>query len=194
MFKYDEFFVTPSGTVDIRRFLPGKKGEFEQTTIGKGGVVPDQIYGQLQMVDRAALNLWTAVQELLAEFPYPAHAFVFGISKGRSSAEAQIEFQIATKESGLDLSQIRCWKPQGPKRWGWKVPTSDSEVSSCIASSFEYQGLDVGGGWQVTYFPISIPVVNIEDAEAKLKIAEKVFEETGIGPFILEPKPWSDAE
>jgi len=192
--KYDEFFVTPSGTVEIRKFGPKKGEDFVQTTIGKDGLVPDRIYSQLQMADKASLHLWNAVQDLLPEFPYPAHAYVFGISKNRSSGQVAIQFQIATEESGLDISQIRCWKPKGPKRWGWRVPQNEIEAASCISSSFEDKGVDVGGGYQVTYFPVTISVVNIEDADAKLAIAAKVFQETGIGPFILKPKPWSDEQ
>lgn len=191
--KYDEFFVTPAGTVEIRRFLRGKKGKFEQSDIGRNGQLLPGVFEQLEEQDGWSLNLWNEVQLLLEQFPYPAHAYVFGISKDREVPNVTIEFQIATEESGLDPSEVRCWKPKGPKRWGWQTPTTDIEVASCISSSFEDKGVDVGGGYQVTYFPITLTVTGLHDAKVQLSIADRVFAETGIGPFILKPKPWSDA-
>jgi len=188
--KYDEFFVTPSGTVEIRRFLPGKSGKFEQTTIGKDGLVPDRVYSQLQMADKASLHLWNAVQDLLPEFPYPAHAYVFCISKNRGSGQVNIEFQL---KADLDLQQVKCWKRTG-KRWGWETPRTNYDASFCVQAAFEALNVETGGGNQITYYPIRLSVSNVEDAHGQLTVAEKVFEETGVGPFLQEPKPWRDGE
>ncbi len=184
--QYDEFFVTPQGRVDIRKFGSKKGDDFVQTTISVAdGIIPDTVFFQLQPADREAFALWGEIRFLLNDYPYPAHAYVFGISKDRGGPQADIQFQLST---ALDLSQVRCWKKSG-KRWGWETPSSAHNAAICVEGAFEKRGVDVGGGYQGTYFPITVPVRSVEDAEAKLRIAAEVFDETNTGEFLLEAKP-----
>lgn len=186
--KYDEFFVTPSGSVEIRRFLPGKKGKFKQEKIGRNGQLLPGVFEQLEDQDGWSLNLWNEVTMLLESFPYPAHAYVFGIAPDREVPEVTIEFQLSAV---LDPSAIKCWKRSG-KRWGWEIPRDAHAASSCVQGAFEGKGIKVGGGYQVTYYPIPMTVTSVHDAREKLATSAEVFEETGAGPFLLEPKPWND--
>lgn len=169
MAGYDEFFVTPEGDVSARKLFRGKLRRkepdwFEDVVSGHADSLSESDLKKLELRDREALRLWLDLRELVGDL-YPRIQVIVWGAGGKRGSGAEIRFGIP---SDIDVSRLIRPLPSyvGRKRWGPGEPVRDvSEVQSSIAGKLEELGFAVGGGYQIVYYPVTVAVRAIEQAE-----------------------------
>jgi len=161
---YHEFFITPEGEVDIRKFHPDKS--FDQWRLGNAWELPKEVLKGLEAVDRRLVELWNQASKIIGDDP-TIQVYVFRIGKDKTpSVELTIGIPTELRLERIRLPIRYVKSPPAEKRWGGKFPIryekdppkSADQVYSSLQTSFEDAGFSVGGGFQGDHYPITASV------------------------------------